>query len=429
MTVWRDHTREEETVTDAGSKVVEDLVALLRYAKFNVVEVGSARYRITNPDGGDIAFMPRRLRQGQTIKVILKELAKIGFNEEVARTARETERQERLDAERAKGNSALADAERKAKIHQIAAAAKEARETVEELDESPTTTVDVKPSVKIVTLDAELARQLLAANRYYNAKNPGRSNRRFYPRLAQEYASRMARGEWLFTHQGMGMSREGELLDGQHRCEALLIVAQTQPEYSIEVELTYDLPPEARRVLDTGRRRTVSDHLQMEGEVNTLTLAATARLCILYDSEVPASEWRDVWPSADQAIDYLEKFPEVRAAVRLGHVVAQSTKFMLAAGAAAAIHVCAREWPNADLSLFLDGLKTGEDLPAGSPILVLRNFLIRQAQDSKRKRNSMEHMALFVKAWNSWVTGANREVIRLTKAEEFPRVAPNHAAG
>jgi hypothetical protein len=65
-------------------------------------------------------------------------------------------------------------------------------------------------------------------------------------------------------------------------------------------------------------------------------------------------------------------------------------------------------------------LKTGENLGNGSPVLALRNQLMRE--HSAREASRLTMLAWFIKAWNAYLKGG--KVSRLSYSpdkEEFPR--------
>jgi hypothetical protein len=68
---------------------------------------------------------------------------------------------------------------------------------------------------------------------------------------------------------------------------------------------------------------------------------------------------------------------------------------------------------------FLDGLKTGAGLDSGDPRLALRNWLMQKS--NKKVDQSGDHVALYIKAWNDWMMGQKRSIMR-TGDEVFPAI-------
>jgi hypothetical protein len=67
-------------------------------------------------------------------------------------------------------------------------------------------------------------------------------------------ANMIKRGEWIPTHQGVGITKSGKLIDGQHRLEA--IVEANMP---VQMMVTTGVSDDAYKVLDNGIKRTMAD--------------------------------------------------------------------------------------------------------------------------------------------------------------------------
>ena len=95
-----------------------------------------------------------------------------------------------------------------------------------------------------------------------------RTNRPLRQSWIRALADIIARGEWRVTHQGVAITKENELLDGQHRLNAIVLCG-----VSVEMNVSYDCDPATFQVIDSGIKRTSADHLR----VSPMT-AAVARL-------------------------------------------------------------------------------------------------------------------------------------------------------
>ena len=93
------------------------------------------------------------------------------------------------------------------------------------------------------------------------------------------------RGEWMLTGQPIIFDINGLLLDGQHRLTSC--VANDFPLSTLAV---VGIDREAFRVLDSGKKRGLSDHLSILGEQQAVRLAATVRSFHLFLSTGIISE-------------------------------------------------------------------------------------------------------------------------------------------
>jgi hypothetical protein len=65
-------------------------------------------------------------------------------------------------------------------------------------------------------------------------------------------------GKWAVTHQGIGISETGRVLDGQHRLHAILRSGRT-----VQVMVTTGMDEDMYRWIDGGKSRTVADRIHL----------------------------------------------------------------------------------------------------------------------------------------------------------------------
>lgn len=234
----------------------------------------------------------------------------------------------------------------------------------------------------------ELARLLLQRNA---------ENRLLNVPTVENYAAAMRRGEWKLNGQNIIISSTGELNDGQTRLHAVI-----DADMPIPLGLQFGVSRESRATLDTGRKRTLSDHFSMGGLHNTNLLAAAVRLAWNYDLGAYSFSYS---PSVDQAFDYVRRNPAINDYLNLSSKIASAFK---ASGAqlAFATFVCARI--NQPVSRELlnrigDGLGLNS---AGLPAARVRERLLQHVSGRTPLRRN-ELPAVFIKAFNASL-GARR---------------------
>lgn len=122
------------------------------------------------------------------------------------------------------------------------------------------TPVQVHPYI----ITPDIARELIRRNTKKN--RPVRNNH------LNKMAESMRRGEWMLTHQAIGIDWNGELLDGQHR-----LISCMMSETAIPLMVATNCDPKSFIALDQGARRSISDVLGGNRLVNE-TVTRIARI-------------------------------------------------------------------------------------------------------------------------------------------------------
>ena len=123
-----------------------------------------------------------------------------------------------------------------------------------------------KPSVKteMRTINADTAKQMLKKNA---------NNRPLSKSHVAFLAKQMKEGIWVFDGQPIRFNGYGQLMDGQHRLNAII---ESDTEQTIL--LVHGLKDEAFKVMDTGKTRNASDVFAIEGIKNANATAAATRI-------------------------------------------------------------------------------------------------------------------------------------------------------
>jgi hypothetical protein len=250
------------------------------------------------------------------------------------------------------------------------------------------------------------------------------ANRPLSKRTVREFAEAMRRGEWRVTHQGIAFDTEGALVDGQHRLAAII-----EADLPVETTVFSEVPVGAFDVLDTGKRRKAADVLAIEGEKSAVLLAAMVRTVWLYEHR-PELNWSggDAGVSNHQIVATLEAHPKLRDFVGLGEQVATATGMIKSAAGAASYLVS--QASKRDLSPWFDGVIEGAGLVKGDPRLLFRRVMFahtrKQAGQVARRRETREHVTLYLKAFNAWASGGQLTQLRYTPREPVPPIVTSH---
>lgn len=236
-------------------------------------------------------------------------------------------------------------------------------------------------TAEIVTLTPVLASLLLE-------RNP--INRPISKRNAADLASDIANKRFLFNGESIVVSKNGILLDGQHRCQQVVTTG-----VSIEVVLVFGPEEEARFTIDTGKSKTVSNFLAMKGRAYTHALGATVNYhlqwrqfnYISYASGPNMPTKAAILTAADEmrGVDTSLDFTSTCMKTLRSHAVIAFCHFVF--------------WKRASreaADLFIQKLIDGDNLKKDDPIYFARNKLL----NTKRGETANSKVELIFRAWN-----------------------------
>ncbi|MEU5691196.1 hypothetical protein [Actinosynnema sp. NPDC020468] len=243
-------------------------------------------------------------------------------------------------------------------------------------------------------------------------------NRRLDRHTVELYASAMNRGEWKLSHQGIAVDHRGVLLDGQHRLAAVVKSGKAVPMLVVR-----GVQRDTFSVVDTGKKRSASDALQLTGAQDTNHLAAALRYLHMYETlpkDIGSWSGGRTRTTNEQILELLRTHPGMHDCVRRARPLSTNTG-IIASACATAIYLTERAAPNVDATEWFSGVLTGANLDLGDPRLAFRNFFVNgRAQAGRRRMNAREHIAIYIKAWNDWMNGESRKLIAFRKGESTP---------
>ncbi len=252
----------------------------------------------------------------------------------------------------------------------------------------------------------------------------GGKNRRISNPRIKEYADSMKAGKWVLNGEGILFDANGKLINGQHRLSAVVLSGLTMPLLIIR---GID-DPNAFGTIDTGKKRTVSDVVGMEGIKHASTVSAIAKRLVAWDKQIDKSKFALTTESYNRIAGYeiLDYVKENNHKIQpfIADMAGSMPYKKCGAGSAliAALIIC-NNCDEVATMLFVEGLKTGANLLANSPIHLLRERLI----DPPERRGlswETEIMALTIKSWNKYLHGKSLKTLRWSTdrndGEKFP---------
>lgn len=238
-------------------------------------------------------------------------------------------------------------------------------------------------------------------------------NRQIAKGIVDKYVRDMEGGRWAINGQTIKVSKNGRLLDGQHR-----LSASVKSNQSFVGIIVRGLDDSVFDTFDVGNKRALADILSDMGEINTALLAGAVRQ--LWQLKSGLVQARTVSPSVNELLDMLERHPGIRASANYGN----NFRKLGAPSQLAALDYCFKRSDPAKAEIFIERLVHGDQLTRGSPILALRDILIEDKNNVKLRMGAPERIAITIKAWNAFRAGVDVKWLRWSPAREtFPEIA------
>jgi hypothetical protein len=233
-------------------------------------------------------------------------------------------------------------------------------------------------------------------------------NRRITPQYLNILIGAMERGEWKFNGDSIRIDKQGRVLDGQHRLQAVLRTGIT-----IRVIMIEGLDPEVMDTIDVGKRRNFADILSISGHKNVHETASALRkieqclvgkgnakrLTIVQLENMLKGDWADIVTK----VQYCRTCP----------------RYVAPCSAVAAAYALFSRVNKVHAKRFIDGLTFGEGIDR-TAIKVLREQLMNNKTASHRY-HTKQLMAVIIVAWEAYRKGQIPD--RIVIPAEFPQIS------
>jgi hypothetical protein len=251
---------------------------------------------------------------------------------------------------------------------------------------------------EIVTMTPDLARMYLERNV---------DNVPVVQSKVDRYAEMMATGRWPLTHQGIAFDEFLHMIDGQHRCLAVI-----KAGVSVQMFVTFNVPRETFAYIDQGRARGAGQVLRVR---NGNLVAAILRVVWRVERGVPLTSGR-VNVSPDEVLAMFARYPEVEVIASRVH---QANRILTPSVHGGLLLQAWHSPHKGRIDEWLEAVVDGVGLGAKSPVLHLRNRFILTPGN---KLGLGLSYVLMVKAWNAFVVGREVGVLKFNPAETAPAV-------
>lgn len=236
-------------------------------------------------------------------------------------------------------------------------------------------------------------------------------NRPLNKNVVFRYARQMENGDWKSNGEAIRIGADGTLLDGQHRLAAIV-----KTGLSIPLLVVSGLEKDVICTIDTGKPRSIADHLEIFGvKGNAAILAAAIRVAQSFDTNGSYTRDWDKLP-AIEAIAFLESNPGL---VHSAERVSWGSQKMMPSGICIALHYVFSKVDAKKTEEFFAQLLSGVGLLDGSPVLALRN---RMSATAGMKRNAAGRRAIIgytVNAFKAFISGRSISQLKYFEDSEI----------
>jgi len=225
---------------------------------------------------------------------------------------------------------------------------------------------------------------------------------------------------WVETGEPIIFDANGNLVDGQHRLEAIIAA-----DKGVRIWVARGLPPKAMQAGGCGRKKTRADALKSLGSSQPTRSASVVGFILSFN---PFDGTMAPAPSNVRSAEFYEEHPEIDNAVtygrRLSNICYTST-----AGAVAYWYFSAVD-PDLAGKMF-DSLTTMSDLDGMPPLKTLYAYLQKHGKPKHKqvdgdvvreqeRTHVLRLLAAFVMAWNA--IRAGKSLARISMPSTFPQI-------
>ena len=249
-----------------------------------------------------------------------------------------------------------------------------------------------KPHAEIRTATKQLVDSLLAMNT---------SNRNIKKSVVNRYCADIKKGNWKLTNQGIGVSVDNVIIDGQHRLYAI-----KECDYPpISLLIVYGLDPDSQIAVDAHAKRSARDMLQFAFGARVARQAPSIGNVILKTQ----FGWSNVFTNHDLMACISEYADEIELALS----IPASGNFYAAPSITAFVSELKRNPENKDAVIkFMQRVENGEMLDKTMPEFHLRNFIVTQTGRTGGYLVQKERFYKTVKALECFIKGEKMGVLR-----------------
>lgn len=235
--------------------------------------------------------------------------------------------------------------------------------------------------------------------------------RRIIPSVVEHYARQMREGLWEKNPELVILNKTGEMLEGQHRCQAII-----KADRSVWMFVFRGADDKIFPFLNTGRIRTGRDIVSVRyKDAHSTSTAAAATLLWKYERskfKTVAVSWK---PSPNEVSETVDAH---KALAILSTNGPKEVSRLLGPGPSIFCRFILAQKDALASELFFDAVANGTTERGTGP----RELRERMMQLGRNKPGPIERIALTFKAWNIDRSGRRVKILSWRKSEVFPEL-------
>lgn len=237
-------------------------------------------------------------------------------------------------------------------------------------------------------------------------------NRRLSQSIIDAIARDIRAGKWRINGDPIRFDTKGHLIDGQHRLWAIIEASKSVDSYVVT-----DIHPSAMSTIDTGKRRSFSNHLEICGHTLYATcVAAMVRLLWVESIGSEALDSGHLVPTHQELMLLHRQNPGLLASAE----ITMMSPFLVSHSIVAYAHYKMDKINHKTATDWAHFLTSGEGFTKNHPVLHLRNRFIAVRNSNNKRLRRVEILALCYKSWNYMRNGKTCRSLRWAEAEAMP---------
>lgn len=222
----------------------------------------------------------------------------------------------------------------------------------------------------------------------------------------------MVNEKWLVNGETITFNELGDMTNGQHRLRALI-----KADVTLLLLVVTGLKSETFATIDSGRKRTTSDVLAYAGVLSSKNSASLCKFIYGFkEGKYGAHKNVSARTLNNTAIlGYYNSLDdvEINSSVNFGQTFSKKANGIITPTVLGGIYYILNEVNREKSNEFLTKLCTGDNLTKNSPILALRNRLIKAKIDNTYHLTSDMLVKNIIYCWEKFVNGENVKVIKV----------------